>query len=237
MNDWAVKLLALQDKDLRILKLEERLHSVPQEKATVQAQLQDTEMAVAEARSLVQECEKAIKTVEIDVEAINTKMRDFATKTTMIKDNNEYRAALTQIEKCKDQVGKLEDLELEKMEMLEKARTDLSEKQKIFKQTQERVHAMLADLDVREKNCQAMMEKLNLERSTAAAEVPTEIFNRYERLRKSARMRASGRVLVPLHDNACGSCHMKVTAQQRVDARKISGVICQYCGAMLYVEE
>jgi predicted nucleic acid-binding Zn-ribbon protein len=237
MQEWVEKLLVLQDKDMRISKLQEQLNSVPLEKAKAEAAIADAEGLCAGAKSDLQEIKKSIKSVETKIESLQSKMRDFQSKSTMIKDNSEYRSAMKQIETCKKQVSELEEQQLALMESLEPANAALAMKLKEVKEAQSRAEELLMDLDTRERNCTLQMNKLQKQRDAAAAEVSkADALRHYERIRKSRRIQ-NGRAFVPVIGYVCQSCHMNVTAQIRTDA--INGLkltCCQHCGAMLYCE-
>ena len=238
MHDWVEKLLILQDKDLRIAKLEEQVTAAPEDKARVSGMLGDAEAAVAATKSKVQEGEKALKLLEMEVDAVRTRMRDFQSKSLMIKSNEDYRAALTQIEGCAKQISDMEDRQLVVMEDIEQARAMLGEKQKELTSARSRVQAMLSDLDVRVKNCRAQLERLEEERTSALRSVDDETAARYERLRtKPKRGRSDSPVFVPIRDDVCGRCHMNVIAQIRMNARKGVDVSCENCGALLYWDD
>jgi predicted nucleic acid-binding Zn-ribbon protein len=237
MHEWVEQLLAVQEKDLRIEKLAEQIRSVPEDKARSRQLLQAGEEGVAEAHHALQEEEKALHSLEMEADGIEAKKRDFQAKSTMIKNNEEYRAALHQIETCNRQIAELEDRELELMEKIEEARGLLEKRTKELKATKERVANMMSDLDTRLENCKKQVEKLKEGRSVALQDISPDIVRRYERLRHSRQaQRGDGRALVCVRDDVCDRCRMNVTAQIRNDARKGLPVSCQNCGALLYHE-
>lgn len=238
MTEWVESLLALQEVDLRIAKLEQQLDSAPGERAEVEASLQAAEAELQAARAELQEEEKALKTFELEADSVRARMRDFQQKSTMIKSNEDYRAALAQIEGCDQQIRDLEDKELVLMEQIEEARQGLEERNRELQATQARVREMLVDLDTRVDNCTSELERLHGQRQTAAAAADRATAKRYERLRRGIRKTSHDRrVLVPIRENVCDRCHMNVIAQIRMDARKGQVVSCENCGAMLYWED
>lgn len=235
MQDWVEKLISLQDKDVRIVTLQEQIDSAPGEKQRATEMLSGAEAGVKQAREGIQEHEKALKVLEMDAQEVEEKKRSFQSKTVMIKDNMEYRAALTQIEEYRGHINKLEDQELAIMEEIEAAREDLAAKQRDLKAAQARVNEMLSDLDTRVANSTTEIARVKIERDAVRAEIPPDVVSRYERLMGvPSRGRSDRRVFVPVRDNVCDRCHMSVTAQMRNDARKAVCVSCQYCGALLY---
>ncbi len=238
MHEWVEKALALQDKDIRIAKLEDQIKSVPLEKQKAQAMLGEADARLAAAKKFLQDEQKAIKSLEIEVEDLNQKRRDFEAKSTMIKDNTEYRAAMHQIETCRAKVQGLEDKELVLMEALERAREDLAREKQLHDATAQRVEQMIADLDTRQKNCGAQLEKLYADRQELAAGIPQAVVGKYKRI--LANRRGNGQeplVFAPIRGYNCGYCHMNIPPQVRMDAIKGQITTCPQCGVLLYSEE
>lgn len=237
MDDWVEALLDLQATDQRIQKLQAQVDSVPREKKRVEAESAEAETAVEAAHKGLQQVQIEIKELESKVESVKTRMKDFQTKTTMIKDNNEYKKALGQIENCKQEISGYEDRELELMEKLEATKADHAKQKKAFEAMQNRIADMQSDLETRAKNAGAQLEKTRTKRAEIRASVPPKALRLYERLAKSPQRLAAGRpVLVPMRGETCGFCNMKVTAQTRVNVNKAQLVTCDHCSSMLYAE-
>ncbi len=237
MREWVEKLLDLQDKDLRIKRLQEQVDSVPAEKERAQNESRAAEERSAQAKQALQTVQMAIKDVEIKIDATQTKMREFQSKTTMIKNNEEYRAALTHIEHSRADVAKLEDQELILMEELERARERLNRENKALEIAKDRVNELVKDLETRAGNCGAQIEKLKTLRDQAAVHVPANMLSLYDRIRKSKKRQNGLPVFVPLRDGFCENCHMKATAQVKMNVVKGLSVACEYCGTLLYSED
>ena len=238
MHEWVEQLLALQDTDLRIAKLAAQIAAEPGDRAKVKSMLEGAQKGLAEAKAQLQDREVALKSLETNADSIRQKMKDFQSKSTFIKSNDEYRAAMTQIAACQKQIEDVEDNELGVMEEIERARTLLAVKKNEFKAAESRVAEMIVDLDTRLKNCGAQIEKLRAVRTEAIKHVDPSVARRYERLiKKPTRGGPSHRVLVPILEGVCGRCHMNVIAQIQMNARKGIAAACENCGAMLYWED
>jgi predicted nucleic acid-binding Zn-ribbon protein len=236
MHDWVENLLQVQRIDVRMAKIQAQLDALPRDIGATEELQRADEARLAEAGQKLIELEKELKKIEMDVEALNAKKSDFQAKSTMIKNNEEYRAALHQIEQCDHQIAKCEDRELELMEALEEARAAKKECASILDVTKKRVAEVQQDFETRRKNSEAALGELAETRAPALSAVERTPASRYERLRMSGRARAGQPVLVPIHDEVCGRCRMNVTAQVRMNALKGMPVNCQNCGAMLYTE-
>ncbi len=236
--EWTDKLLELQENDLRILKLRRQIAAVPEEKRQAEEALKAASGSVERAKKVVIDTEKEIKKLESEIDSLRAKQRDFAAKSAMIKDNNEYRAALSQIEECRNKISACEDRELELMERLEQARKELEKEKKDYKAVEKRVQQTIEDLDLRARNCQAQIDKLTAAREELAKYVPTDKLNRYERILNSPVGQAGRPPLVGVgKSNMCGGCHMNVPAQSRIDAANGLLSTCPNCGAMLYYDK
>ena len=246
MQPWVTSLLALQDLDSRILRLQAQIDSVPLETKRAQAAATEAAAAVALAKKMLVDEEKGLKTLDLDIQTVEAKRRDFETKTTMIKNNEEYKAALHQIETCRQQVRGFEDKQLLLMEQIEAARLRLEQAKKDGEACEKRVAQVIADLDTRLKNCSGQIAKLKAERAAHAAGVPPTILQRYDRLLGS-RLKIGKEPIAfapvrdyehdGVRDYLCGYCHMKVPPQIRMNALKGLEVACPNCSVLLYQSE
>jgi len=240
MHEWVQKLLAVQEIDLRLDKLREQTASVPEEQAKVAGMLQAEEGQLAHAREELRTVEKELKELELEADGLRVKKTDFKTKSSMIRSNEEYRAASLQIEQVDKLIADLEDQQLAVMERLEAARGTVNVAVRRLEAAKQRAREMNADLDTRLGNAKAQMDKLLAERAPALAGVGPETIRRYDRLRASPARIASAdrRALVSVRDGVCcDRCRMNLTAQTRMNARKGQPVACENCGTMLYHEE
>ena len=240
MQEWAQKLLAVQEIDLRLDKLREQSRSVPEERQKVARMLLADETALAQAKEALKHIEMELKELEVDVASLRAKKADFQTKSAMIKSNEDYRAAISQIDQCNKLISDLEDRELEVMERLEAARGAVATAGRRLEAATERAKEMNADLDTRLANSKQQIDKLAAERAPSLVGIAPETIRRYDRLRASpARIsHPDRRALVPVRDGACcDRCRMNLTAQTRMNVRKGMPVLCENCGTMLYHEE
>ncbi|MDT8392048.1 MAG: hypothetical protein RRC34_16220 [Lentisphaeria bacterium] len=238
MQDWVQSLKAAQDKDLRIARLQTQVDAVPVDKKNAQATLDDAEGAVNEAKKSLQDVEMAIKTLQMDVEDAENKRRDFETKSMMIKDNNDYKAAMHQIETVKEKVGRLEEQELQLMEQRDTARERLEAEKKRFDAVAKRTNQHIDDLERRLQACETQKATLVAQRDELLADVPQDVARMYERL-LSSRLRAGREPIgfAPVVNNSCSCCHMEIPPQVRVNAMKGQKVNCPQCSVLLYVDD
>ena len=236
MQEWVSSLLELQALDVKAAKIEELLASIPKQMEEVKNLYQAEVDAVDAAKKNVQSCQSKIKDIENEIVSVQTQKTNFQAKSALIKNNDEYRAAMIQIEQCDKRISELEDDQLVAMDELEKAQAILKAKNDDLTEAKHRADGVVADLETRKKNGNANLERLMAERPALVAAVDPKILSRYNRLRQSKTNPKTRECVVPIVDKVCDRCHVKVTDQSYVSATKGEQVICSTCGAMLYAE-
>ena len=235
MNEVVEQLVSVQDKDMRIFKLEQMIVGIPAEKAKIEQDMQGAEKLVEEAKSNHQHVQISIKDLQSDVEGIQARILQLQMKSTETKKNDEFRSILAQIEKLKEDIIEKEDKELELMETLEVSKEKLAEAENEKKASDARIKAAQDDLDVKQKNCQEQVEKIRSERAEVASCIENkDLLNRYERLIKkklSAGIMRKG--IAKIEKGQCGYCHLTITADAQIKAKK-GYINCPTCGTILY---
>ena len=113
MQAWVEKLVELQDIDLKIAKLELQLGELPKRQAEAELQYKAEADALATASDELKQAEVAAKGIETQITTARDKKRDFQAKTITIKNNDEYRAAILQIEMMDKAIADLEEKQIE----------------------------------------------------------------------------------------------------------------------------
>ena len=131
----------------------------------------------------------------------------------------------------KEAISKIEDEELELMEEIDDYKPKIEEAKAVAEEAKAHEAKALAEFDEREKNIEKELDELEEELNTLSGELDAKLVKHYERLRETK----SGKVVVGVDHGNCGGCHMKLQAQQLVDAK--SGremVTCPNCNRLLY---
>ena len=250
MQAWVEKLVELQDIDLKIAKLELQLGELPKRQAEAELQYKAEADALAAATNELKQAEVTAKGIETQITTARDKKRDFQSKTITIKNNDEYRAAILQIEMMDKAIADLEEKQIEAMILIDQLRTNKAQKEKDLEAGKARAKIVLADLESRKANFDkliaaqaakrpAIVEALEaISKADAEAGAPrTDYLPSYNRLRASKSHPKTVGCVANLEDMACGRCHMSVTAQLKNETRKGKMVFCPSCGAILYSED
>ena len=235
MQKTVEKLLVIQDRDQKIRDLESELARLPVEEEQARSRLADDNAAVAAAKSAIQENEMGMKNLELDIDTRKDTIAKLKNQQFETRKNEEFAALGTEITRYGDEVTKLEDSELELMELGEKLAATLAEAEEKLAATQAVVDEELDAIAQRKKNSGARIEEISADRAKHAAEIEDEDdLELYEGIFK----KKGDAAVVPLkHDENCGGCHMKLIKDTVVKTKAAKAITqCEQCGRILYEE-
>lgn len=226
-------LLALQERDRKLMRLREELSRIPPERQNLTTKASATQSTLDAVRERARHIESDRKKLELDVEAQKLQIEKYSLQQFQTRKNEEYRALAHEIETCKGNISGLEDQILEFMEQADANRKDLATATQEEQEVKKLVDGKLADLAKREAELEAQEAALEAGRNELAAKVDEPVRNRYERLLKSK----GDNVVVGIERGVCGGCHMTLQRQSVVSCQGDEVVPCPNCGRILYFAE
>ena len=231
MLDTIEKLLILQDRDRRIRQVRGELAHIDPERQALHAKATGTQAKLEEAKQRVRQTESDRKRLELDVEAKKQLIERYANQQLQTRKNEEYRALAHEIETCNADIRKIEDQELELMELAEQAQKEVGRLNKEADAAKTLADGLAAQLSEREQNLRKELAELESNREELAAAVDAAACARYERL-----VRSKGEnVVVGVQHGVCGGCHMKLPPQVLVACQAQQEIVgCTNCGRILY---
>tara|TARA_A100001037_G_C15059907_1_gene594266 strand:- start:425 stop:1159 length:735 start_codon:yes stop_codon:yes gene_type:complete len=231
MNENIRKLLILQDRDMKFLRLEDELESLDPERESTKRESLNRQQVLEQSKQHMIQLEVRRKDLDNDVEAKKEQIQKYSQQQLETRKNEEYTALGREIDHVKEAISKIEDEELELMEEIDAYKPKIEEAKAVAEEAKTHEAKALADFDEREKNIEKELDELEEELNTLSGELDAKMVKHYERLRDTK----SGAVVVGVDHGSCGGCHMKLQAQQLVDAK--SGremVTCPNCSRLLY---
>jgi len=225
------KLLILQDRDLRIERLQVELEQIPAQRAALQGRTSSSQGALDAAKKRVMEIESRRKELELEVKGLKERIDKYSNQQLQTKKNDEYRALANEIENCKQQIVGIEDREIECMEQTEAAQRAVKAAQAVAEAARKDMEGQVGELDRREATLKQELAEVEASRATAAATVEGQALSRYQRLFDGK----GGRVVVGIQHGVCGGCHMRLPTQVSVQVRGNQEVVtCPNCARILY---
>ena len=150
MLDVIEKLLILQDRDRKILRLRAELTRIPIERDAASGRSSNATAALDAAKLVVKQVETARKGLELEVDSLKQKIDKYATQQLQTKKNDEYKLYGDEIGKAKKLISGLDDQQLELMEKIEAAQKVVAAANKVAAAAKADVDAELAQLASRE---------------------------------------------------------------------------------------
>ena len=231
MQETIEKLLILQDRDRKILRVQQELAHITPEREALRARAASTQSQLEAAKGRVKQIEADRKRLEVDVESKKTQMEKYANQQLQTRKNEEYRALAHEIDGCKAEITNIEDREIELMEQAEAAQKEVVRATTDANEAKKLAEGQVAQLNQREENLKKELAELQNSRAELAAAVDEMARARYERLLKSK----GDNVVVGVDHGACGGCHMKLPAQILVTCQGHKELVsCINCGRILY---
>jgi len=231
MQEIIEKLLILQDRNRKILRVSQELAHIGPEREGLRTKAAATQSQLEAAKLRVKQIESERKRLDLEIEAKKSQIEKYANQQLQTRKNEEYKALAHEIEMAKEAIFKIEDAEIVLMEQAEAAQKEVARATTEAAAAKKLVEDQIGLLDGREENLKKELAELQQGRVGIAAAVDEPTLNRYERLFKSK----GENVVVGVEHSVCGGCHMKLPAQIIASCRGEAEIItCPNCGRILY---
>lgn len=231
------KLLILQDRDSRRHALEVQLKAVPHEVAAVEQKIAAEKAAIEAAKTELKELETKKKLLETEIGSANENLARYRTQQSQVRKNDEYQALGHQIDTTQQEIGKLEERELEVMYAIDAAKKRFAEAEAVLKANISGHESRIKTLRDREQNVGEELKAAQAEVATARTPVGEPALRVYDRI-ATRNMPA----VVAIRGGKCGGCHLKVSSEVESKARGKGGdgamglATCDQCGRIVYWE-
>ena len=227
-------LLQVQDDDLRIYSIEDRLGTLMPRLSALEVDRKRAEDALVKARHQVEAEEKRQRDLQ-DRLRQHRELRDKSEGLLgQVASPREAAAAMAQIEQAKRFIADDErDLEVlgHRLGELRKAAAqreqDVQEIQRVQVETR-------ASLDADRATLEKELGDARADREEKARSVPRTLLQRYDRIREKRRSTA----IFPLRGQSCAHCDTAIPVQRRSTMVATGATeLCEGCGVMLYAGE
>ena len=207
------------------------IETIPLRRKSLEAQLAASASAVDVLKHKTRQTEVDRKKLELDVGTRTESIARLKTQQYQTRKNDEFQALGHEIERYENEIGKIEDEELELMIQADKFKIDLAEEEKKAAGVRESIARQTADLDEKSKALESRLEDLTRERAELAGKIDEDLLGLFERLFTSKGDAA----IVAIEHGVCTGCHMKVTSATAASARAGKEIVsCENCGRILY---
>jgi predicted nucleic acid-binding Zn-ribbon protein len=226
------QLVALQNLDTTIRKLEKDLEAIPQRRAEIEAEF---DQRAFEIRALENRRDEAKHNrARLENEVVEQKGRAERAERNLMssKKQDEYTAAIREADAARKQISTLETQILETMETLEQTEGALKERAEEIASLNSDREARLKSFDDETRSQSEQLATARAEREKVSAALPKALSSLYSRI--SARIR-DGVAVAEARNRSCTACFMSLRPQVMAEIRRGEEVItCDNCGRILY---
>lgn len=227
------KLIALQNLDTTIRKLEKDQQATPERRAEIEKEF---DQRAFEIRALENRRDEAKHTrARLENEAVEQRGRAERAERNLMssKKPDEYTAAIREADAARKQISGLETQILEQMEQLEQAETALQERAGEIASLNSDREAKLKAFDEETGTIGERLAAARKEREEVFASLPKPMSAMYSRI--GARIR-DGVAVAEARNRSCSACFMSLRPQVMAEVRRGEDIItCDNCGRILYV--
>ena len=158
------QLVDLQKMDDEISECRKILHDIPRQLDSARAELEEKKIILKVVMDEIETLQKERKNLEQEVQSENDHMAKAKIKLPAVKTNKEYTAILTEVDAIKEKVSKIEDKELEVMEVLEIKSKEVPVVEKKCKEEDEHFNAYRQKKETEEKRVKQELGGLEAKR-------------------------------------------------------------------------
>ena len=232
MKEWVRHLVALQDIDMRIRRMQMRMKLLPKEKTKLAEEHVVADGELKAKREKSKKCELDIKQVESKITQLNDEINKLQGQSAMVKKNDEYRALLSEIGHRNEKISDYETQEIMLMDELEEDKNEFKEYQKQHHARTKVIEDEINELSTMEDELKEEISRQQRGRRGFESKLTVDVLNVYNRL-----LKRQGTPFVEIHNGSCGNCHLKLIPQTVAEARKGAITTCENCAHMLYIEK
>lgn len=234
MHPDVKSLLAVQQDDLNIYALEERLSSLAPRLAALEQERGRAADAVERARRAIEAEEarqrEARMRIDTHKQLAERSQRQYESVTTP----REATAAMAQLEQTRRMVTESERDAESIQGRIDQLRHQVAELEKALVDIEQTQSEARSSLDADRAAIEAELSSARATRDGHAREVPRSMLGTYDKVRRRRRAEA----VFPLRGPSCGSCDTAIPTQRRASMAATGSLeMCEGCGALLYAGE
>ena len=226
------KLIALQNLDSTIRKLEKDQQAIPERRAEIEREF---DQRAFEIRALESRRDEAKHTrARLENEVVEQRGRAERAERNLMssKKQDEYTAAIREADAARKQISALETQILEQLEILEQAETALNERAAEIASLNSDREARLKAFDDETGTIDERLATARKERDEVFANLPKAMSGMYSRIKTRIR---DGVAVAEARNRSCTACFMSLRPQVMAEIRRGEEVLtCDNCGRILY---
>jgi len=226
------KLIALQNLDTNIRKLETEQQAIPERRAEIEKEFDQRAFEIRALESRRDEAKHARARLENEVVEQRGRAERAERNLMSSKKQEEYTAAIREADSARKQISTLETQILEQLEQLEQAEASLKERADEVASLNSDREARLKAFDDETGTIGDRLAAARKERDEVFANLPKQMSGLYTRIKTRIR---DGVAVAEARNRSCSACFMSLRPQVMAEIRRGEEVLtCDNCGRILY---
>lgn len=232
MSTELSQLIELQELDLELQRLIDRLAKIPAERDQLESEFRQYAAEFLELKDRYDQTLNDRKQLETELASAQEHHDKYKQDLMRVTNPKQYEAAVREIDAAKKQISALEGEILKRMEEADKLDDEIKQRTPDVERKRAEADQALVAFDAERQAADQQIAALNERRGQLAALVSKPLFAAYDRLARSRR----GQALSPIsNEGICSVCRVRVRPKVFSDVRRGNEMItCENCGRILY---
>ena len=231
MNPDLEKLIALQEADREIERLNQEIALLPRRVAAIESKLADTRARIEKAKAAIAAAQKDRKKLDTEIQDHQQKISKYRDQSLAVKTNEQYKALLQEITFAEQAIRACEDKILDGMLAVETQEKNQKAAEAELKQETAEIEQEKTEARTRTEEDQKQLADWAARRNLLRSEISADVVPYYDRV---VTLRKSG-IAEVREDSKCGACNVMLRPQTYNEVRANDRVIaCDSCGRILY---
>ncbi len=234
MNPELRNLIALQDLELKSAELQKQLSDIPLQIQNLNEELERLTSAHEERVATAKELANRKRTLEGQVDMLQTKLARLKDQLMTVKTNKEYTAMLHEIQTAEGLIREEEDKILEVMEEMDARDRDLESAEAEMRTQSAGLREVIRTTGDSIPGLEQQLARLKEEREAVAALIDGELLARYRQIAGARK----GVAMAEARDELCSCCHVRIRPQMYADLLRTDAILyCDSCSRILFTRE
>lgn len=234
MNPELRNLIALQDLELKSAELQKQLSDIPLQIQNLNEELERLTSAHEERVATAKELANRKRTLEGQVDMLQTKLARLKDQLMTVKTNKEYTAMLHEIQTAEGLIREEEDKILEVMEEMDARDRDLESAEAEMRTQSAGLREVIRTTGDSVPGLEQQLARLKEERESVAALIDGELLARYRQIAGARK----GVAMAEARDELCSCCHVRIRPQMYADLLRTDAILyCDSCSRILFSRE
>jgi len=231
MQEQLLRLLDVQKLDIQAADLDREKRHITRELDEINRHYEQAVAEFEQGKEEIKQLKVSIKSTEIKLETQLERVNKLESQQSLVKTNQEYKALDKEIIDTRAVVAVTEEEMLKKMEEIEEATTRNLQQEAQAEQEKKLVSDKENEIKARVNDIEQKIKDLRQQRDILAEKVEKRLLRTYTRIFNNRKMPA----LVPIINQACQGCHLKVPPSVEAQVRRRDRLVtCENCSRILY---